>query len=101
MTYIPAHRDAVNDPALRGTPLLVYDALLYELEPHGYRVVKVVGLAFALRVKPLTVRKSLGLLVSRGYLEIGRGNRRARSYRLCLTRRVPKGPLEDHTRPAA
>lgn len=101
MTYIPAHRDAVNDQELRGAPLQVYDALIYELEPHSYRVVKVISLAFTLRVKPVTVRKALGLLVSRGYLEIGRGDGRSRSYRLCLTRRVPKEPLGDHPKPAA
>ena len=104
MPYIPAHRDASNDPALRGSPLAVYDFLIYELEVYEWRQVKITGIALALRRKRSTIIRALRLLSSCGYLERGKGNGNRHLYRLRQTRRDDsrtnpgKVPLNGHNR---
>lgn len=101
MTYVPAHQAAAEDLALRGAPLAVYDWLLYRLEPHAFRPVKIAGIAYALRMKRDTVSAALRVLRGRGYLELRRLEHGQHSYRLCLTRMSAEGPLIGHTHPLA
>lgn len=101
MTYLPAHSEAANDAALRGAPLVLYDWLIYQLEPHGFRPVKVSGVALALRWKRHKVIGALRLLCARGYLESRPLAGRSRAYRLCLTRDRAKVPVSGHSPPLA
>lgn len=88
-----AHRDAAEDPALRGAPIAVYDFLIYRLEPAEFRWVKVTGLAQAMRIKTDTASRSLKVLTERGYLERKYVARSGYQYRLRVTRYDPLSPL--------
>lgn len=99
--YVPAHRDAAQDIALRGAPLAVYDWLIYQLEPHRFKVLKIAGAALSLRMKRHTVIRALRVLCARGYLELSRVEHGKHSYRLCMTRVTPEVPFAGPSRPAA
>lgn len=101
MSYIPAHRDAANDPELRGSPLSVYDWLLYRLEVHCYTPIKIPGLAHELGMKRDTVIRALYVLTTRGYLEKGPSRGRLRTFRLCQNRTRPIVPPNGHSGTAA
>jgi DNA-binding MarR family transcriptional regulator len=88
MTWVPAHSEAANDAALRGAPLALYDWLLYQLEPHSYRPVKISAVARILRMKRQTVGVALKILCANGYLESSpTSETRILAYRICLTRK--------------
>jgi hypothetical protein len=100
-TYVPAHSEAANDAAIRGAPLVLYDWLIYRLEPHQYRPVNVSLTAATLGMKRKTIRVSLRLLCQRGYLQSTTTRTRSFAYRVVLNRDpAVKGPLGAHTRHA-
>lgn len=101
MSYIPAHRDAADDPLLRGAPLAVYSWLLYRLEVHTYTQIKVTGLAYALHMKRDTVIRALKILTAEGYLQRGPASDGRRTYRLCQNRTRPIVPPNGHSGNAA
>lgn len=84
----PALRDCAEDEALRAqrSALHVYIVLHSFLAPDGFRRVKNAALAYTLNMKPHTVARALGLLVSRGYLERRLTTTEGWEYRLLVTR---------------
>jgi len=93
--------DAVNDDALRGSPLLVYVWLITNhLDLHELRPVKVNGLAFAMRVKRHTVTRALRILCLRGYIE-RRNTQDGPLYRAYSVRSSPIVSQNVHTHTAA
>jgi DNA-binding MarR family transcriptional regulator len=88
MTWLPAHADAVRDPALKGRPLEVYDQLIYRLESAVYTPLPVRAIARELGLKRKTVSVALQVLCANGYLEWRPTSTRTRAYRLCLNRRA-------------
>lgn len=88
MSFVPAHKDAVQDAALRGAPLAVYDWLLYQLDRHCFTEIKISGTASALHMKRRTVRVALRLLRDRGYLDWRPTSTRALAYRILDNRRI-------------
>ena len=66
---IPALEAAKDDQALRGSPIIVYLHLLYELDPVQWREVKHLALAARLEMHENTVSQALHLLTTRGWLE--------------------------------
>lgn len=66
---IPALEAAKDDQALRGSPIIVYLHLLYELDPVQWREVKHLALAARLGMHENTVSQALNILTKRGWLE--------------------------------
>ena len=98
---ILALKDAVNDDALRGTPLTVYVWLVTNhLDAQEPRAVKVNGLAFAMRVRRQTITRALRLLCLRGYLE-RRNTANGPLYRAYSVRCSPLVAQSVHTHTAA
>lgn len=96
-----ALRDAAEDPSIRGAPLAVYLWLIFRLERHEFRWVKIQGLAHAMRVKTTTASRALGILTKRGYLERRYLPRQGYQYRLRETVNDPLSPLNGGTQLAS
>ena len=94
----PALVEAGNDLHLRGAPLAVLVWLWSQLEPHGYRVVKVGGTAHSLRIKRDTVGRAIRILVDRGYLDEGPAEGPYRTFRVLVTRKRLHDPENGHSR---
>lgn len=80
-------RDAIEDPAVQGTPLDLFTRCFLWLEPHGHRPLVVGVIARQLRLEERTVSRALQLLCETGYLERGPDTvHGVRTYRLLVTR---------------